>query len=357
MGLQDFLAQIPSSLIMMVCGSGVLLIVVWAFIIYRRTQRRTTPQSAPLDPIPAEAVEAPSAEQPAETAPAEAATNPLTAVGQKVRNFFFYTEEEREAITQQQEANPASTPPPPAPVNAPPDATEIMRIWRDVVDGSLIIQIGDEHYRTMGDVKLAGQERRFMAVLRELARLAKETGSEVTTAPPAASEPPPAPQPALPPAEPAPVAAAPLPQPEPEELAPPAPEPEPAPVPAPDPGPVQPVAPPVQQPAAPAANDSEPIGSFFQNVRKAVQTGGKSAQVEPTPEPPGIAQQIELILQAKIQATPAFQGRRIHIHPSVSGGVTIEADGTFYEAVSDIEDEDVRAFVQSAIQAWEQRSG
>jgi hypothetical protein len=48
------------------------------------------------------------------------------------------------------------------------DAVEIMRVWRDLNDGSLIIQMGDQRYRTMGEIRNPDLARRFTAVVREL---------------------------------------------------------------------------------------------------------------------------------------------------------------------------------------------
>jgi hypothetical protein len=216
----------------------------------------------------------------------------------------------------------------------PPDATEVMRIWRDLADGSLIIQVGDAYYRTMGDIKAAGQDRRFLATLRELARIAKETVNQVTKPAP---EMPTAEEMVSPLTEPA---AAPAPQ----EAA----EASPAPASSAE-------LPPLSWPDS-ANQEEEPeiIGSFFDNVRNAIRTGGKSAKAEPAPELLSIPEQIDAILQQKIAQNPPFQNRGIKLRASHSGGIRIEVDGESYEAVSDIADDTVREFVAGAIRAWEE---
>jgi len=81
---------------------------------------------------------------------------------------------------------------------------------------------------------------------------------------------------------------------------------------------------------------------------------GQKKEVKPVPEL-NIAGAIEAYLQYKISHTPDFQGRNIHIYPSPDGGVSIEAEGRYYDAVGDIEDTEVREFIANAIQEWQDR--
>jgi hypothetical protein len=97
----------------------------------------------------------------------------------------------------------------------------------------------------------------------------------------------------------------------------------------------------------------EPIGSFFDNVRRAVRDRGKDKTAEPAVV--SIPDQIEAYLQYRLALTPPFLGRSIHVREAPGGGVRIEVDGRFYEAVSDIEDTNVRDFVRTAIQEWEDK--
>lgn len=209
----------------------------------------------------------------------------------------------------------------PAP-NAPPGATELMRVYRDPANGELIIQIEGEDYRTLGDIKQAGIEKPFLAVLRDLARTAKETGDQVTRQMPAR------------PAHPV----------------------EPTPEPAPARAPLTAVPPTIEELTGSTmqTQEPEPIGTFFGNMRKMVPGGPSNEELE---QPLGIADQIEAVLQLKLLNSEAFQGHRLHIKPAPGGGVRIEVGDKIYEAVSDIENVGIREFVQSAIQDWERQQG
>ncbi len=201
----------------------------------------------------------------------------------------------------------ATAPPP------PPQAAEVMRVYRDEHDNSLIIEVDGARYRTLGDIKQAGLDRPFLATLRELARIAKETGDQVTQE--AGTPPPPAAEPRL---------SAPLPSLE--ELT----------------------------GSAPSPGEAEPIGTFFGNMRRMIPGGPSDIELD---KPMGIADEIEAILQLKLLSSEEFRGRGIHIRSAPGGGVQIQVGTQVYDAVGDIEDEGIRAFVQSAIQDWERQQG
>lgn len=335
MDIQEILRNIPPGIYSLVCGTAGLLLIAFSVILYRRMKRNEQPAAS--NGVPA------------------SASGP--GISTAIKNFFFYSEEEKQS---KPDAFPSQTPersaPPPvthtpAPAG-PPGAAEILRVWRDVADGSLIIQIDGETYRAMPEIIAAGQDKRFMHALRELARMAKETSAT----------PPPAPKP-----EPAPTAV------EPEPVADPAPaagkaheqkaERQPAPqrqAPAKNPAgpPVVDQAatplPPVSRPSTFEDElEAEPIGSFFDNVKKVVSKRGKQDDV-PVPEVIlSIPEQIEEHLQRKLASKPDWRSRSIHIRAAHDGGVRIEVDGKFYEGVTDIEEADVREFVMAAIQDWE----
>lgn len=295
-----------------------VLFLLGALFLWRRNRQS---RRAPRPPAAARQV-----------TPLPQSSQPTPGVLARIWHFFFYTEEEKAAM-ETKRARPASSAPSPAgvrgaaaprPASVPPDAVEVMQLWRDVTDGSLIVQIGHQSFRSLAEIQVAGHERRFMAALRELAIIARTVPAEAPPAP----EPPPAPveQPAPPTAQPTPQVEAP-----------------PAPPIAPPPDLITDVAPP-----------AEPIGSFFDNVRKLVQSGGRVPGGAPAPL--SIPEQIDAVLQQMLLRTPEFAGRRIHIRQSSAGGVLIEVDDDSYEAVADITDEAVRAFVQEAIREWELRS-
>ncbi|GAB4569785.1 MAG: hypothetical protein Kow0077_02860 [Anaerolineae bacterium] len=210
---------------------------------------------------------------------------------------------------------------------APVQGKEVLRIYRDDSDQGLVFVVDQVSYRTLGDLKQAGKDRAFMALLREVAKLVKETGDVITDPAPSPEPPPVAP---LPPKAPAPEQA---PQPSLEELT------------------GQPIAPRV--PDTPP-EEAEPLGSFFDNVRRVVQPGSGGTKTK-YQEPASIPEQIEAILQLKLLSSEKYRGRKIHIRAAATGGVQILVEDRVYEAVGDIEDDGVRLFVQEAIRDWERQ--
>lgn len=81
-----------------------------------------------------------------------------------------------------------------APDEPPPDAVEVMRVWRDLADGGLVLEIGGQRYRSSRDLRAGGAIRRFESVVNELQSL---TGEAPPPARPAPASP--DPDPALPP--------------------------------------------------------------------------------------------------------------------------------------------------------------
>ncbi|MBC8098687.1 MAG: hypothetical protein H7Y11_04550 [Armatimonadetes bacterium] len=80
-----------------------------------------------------------------------------------------------------------------------------------------------------------------------------------------------------------------------------------------------------------------------------------------TPQPPvpalNLAGAIEAYLQHKLNYTPDYRGRAFHIHAAPGGGVVIQVDDLYYEAVSDIEDPDIRDFMAEMIDEWQSQQG
>lgn len=56
----------------------------------------------------------------------------------------------------------------PTPNSLPDDAVELLRLWRDISDGTLLIQIGGTIYRHPSEIAAADQQRRLTALVREL---------------------------------------------------------------------------------------------------------------------------------------------------------------------------------------------
>ena len=81
----------------------------------------------------------------------------------------------------------------------------------------------------------------------------------------------------------------------------------------------------------------------------------------PTERPsasPTIADQIEELLQKRLQAEPTLAGRSIHVLAAPDGSALIEVDGSLYTGVGEVPDDAVRNLIRAAIQEWEaQQSG
>jgi len=61
--------------------------------------------------------------------------------------------------------------------NAPSDSIELLRVYRDLSDGSLIVYIGGRHFRALADLRGTDLERRFLNVLRDLNQMARASFS------------------------------------------------------------------------------------------------------------------------------------------------------------------------------------
>jgi hypothetical protein len=199
---------------------------------------------------------------------------------------------------------PAAPPHPADAQSAPPDAVELLRVWRDLADGTLIVEIGGQPFRALDALRRAGLDRRFLNVLRDLNALPPSAG--------AAPESPAATTPA-------------------------------------DPKPAD-------KPILPGPDSAEAVslspGAMFRQMRR-VAMGQTPAPVERKPEQT-IAEQIEEILQARLADLPDYQSRSIHVRPALSGGVRIEVDGHYYDGVGDVEDAAVRDLLIEVVRAWEQ---
>ena len=190
----------------------------------------------------------------------------------------------------------------------PADAIEVMRIWRDVNDGGLIIQMGNQLYRSASEIQSPDLLRRFTTVVRELGTL---ISGVVAPAPRGTIQP-------LPPASPA-----------------------------------------TPQPYA----TSRPPTNFSFASSEAPKSGGMINRLmgRPTAPPPasnepaGIAASVEEYLQNRLPASPEFAQRGIHVRPSLDHGIKIELDGRFYDGIDEVPDDSVRDFMFTVMREWEAR--
>jgi hypothetical protein len=181
---------------------------------------------------------------------------------------------------------------------APADAVEVMRVWRDLSDGSLIIQMGNARYRTMDEIAGADLARRFSTLVRELSTMANAT--------PPAPDLPGAPKARL--------------------------------------GLLN------QTPTEEAQPKS---GVFRQLGRAAIGQNAAAAKTEKRAD--GIANAVEEFLQYKLTDHPEFSTRSIHIRPANDGGVRIEVDGRYWDGIGDVSDSAVRDFLTTVMREWEAR--
>lgn len=65
---------------------------------------------------------------------------------------------------------------------------------------------------------------------------------------------------------------------------------------------------------------------------------------------------IEEYLQYKLDQPSEYQGRDFHVQAAPSGGVQILVDNQVFEAVDDITDPNIRAFIRQAIDEWSARN-
>lgn len=347
----DFLQQIPLPILIAPVVFGVLYIFAMTLVFRRAAKRRRraraermglpySPPSKPSGLRPPHVAPSPIPAQPRETKRGGGMLNALRAalpspgemlaplpepdldlllgVGTPIPPLHTDSEGHREETFI--EAEILATPPPPAsvpaisqertiPMPAEPtmsdlgDSVEVMRLWRDLNDGSLIIQMGGTHYRAAGEIRNPDLQRRFNTILREL--LAMSEGF------------PPSPsiggggRPALE----MPDASSGL------------------------PGSMK------TRTATYEAAESKPKRSVF---------GRRGTTAEPE-SPAGIAEAVEEFLQFKLLAHPEFAVRSIHIRPSHDQGVIIEVDGHYYESIGDIVDPDVREFLAAMMREWEAR--
>ncbi len=294
--LGDFFAQIPPTIFLIFCGSIVLLTIVAVLIFWerqRKAKRKAAQESAP--PAASDSAFTFNADLP-ELA-ALVSDVPPAAVprgGGAASRLHLSSGEEVEAA-------------------------EVMTVYRDVAEGGLIVQVGTSIYRSPPINADPEFRRRLLNTLNELGKPARES---MTT--PAASAPAPASSPADAP-----------------------------PVPS-MPPPSSVTATSELPPMPPGALPGDLPKFRMPDKPEAPKRGRRRSPTEPIPEI-NIVEAIEAFLQYKLASAPQFAGRSIHVKPAPGNGLAIEVDGRTFEAVSDIDDDAVRAYLQSTIEEWQDR--
>jgi hypothetical protein len=253
-------------------------------------EQRAESIAIPLPPpsaTPAENIESHEADAPHED------PVPVEAENAVINSLVVY--EEENAVMQ---PNPENTE-----INLG-DTVEVMRILRDINDGSLIIAMGGGHYRHISDIQSPDLSRRFSAVVRELWAMIGGAGAPVN--PPRANN-------TIPPV----------------------------------------VAPPdATKLGRLTAEPEKQRPHMLRQVAKQVMGQSDKQTEDPTR---GIANAVEEFLQFKLANTPTLASRSIHIRPAPNHGVKIEVDGHYYDNIEDVVDADIRDFLFSTMKEWEAR--
>ncbi|MGQ9849495.1 MAG: hypothetical protein ACUVSU_05525 [Aggregatilineaceae bacterium] len=308
-GTGDFLRQV-SGLIALTCVAGILWLGLMALVLQRAAERkrRAAQGLEPLPSLPVALYRRLMGTGNAPVAAVSAAPSPRVAVPLPDLKMLTGDLATQPAPTSAPSPSREPDTPSPAPNMAPPaantpaasetapelpahDAVELLRVYRDLADGGLILVIGGQPFRSFAELRDADLDRRLQAVLRDLEAL---TG--------------------------------------------------------------------LAQPPAPAVNAAQEYPaedlvarppSMFRQMTRVAMGQKPEPLVPPTPQR-SIAEEIEDLLQERLRDRPEFAGRDIHVRPALSGGVTIEVDGQFFEGVGEVTDEAVRALLTEVVRAWEQ---
>jgi hypothetical protein len=309
--------QLPVGIILMFCGSCILLLIAIAYIVRTRSLKAQAAVPAMAGVSPSVGYDSGSADLPDLDSFGSTDSFKSAAPARPTGGAYSVHLSEGEMV----------------------EAVEVLTILRDVAEGGLIIRIGDKAYRNPPAVADAEFKRRFHSTLRDLNGAQNPVVAKPAPAAyvaPAAPPPPPV----------APVVTAT------EEVA--SVEAD-APLDEPnfDLPPLTPPPPPrVTGSFAPAPGDlpkfKMPDGPPVKPKR------GQRPVAEPIPEI-NIAASIEAFLQHKLSMTPQYAMRSIHVRPAAHGAVAIEVDGKFFDSVGEVDDTVVRQFLSSTIEEWQAR--
>lgn len=185
------------------------------------------------------------------------------------------------------------------------NTVEVMRLLRDLADGSLVVEINGRYYYHLEDITDPEVGRRFNGIVQALAEFVEPGDFEMPE------------EWLTPPTEPIRATG-------------------------------DEVLPPTDWQTAHSTPQSQTrkVG-FFQR--------GRQAGEEPLPEVRPMTEQIEELLQYRLTATPEFSNRSIHVRPAADGSVRIEVDGRFYEGVGAVDDPEIQEFLRETIRQWEAR--
>jgi hypothetical protein len=184
---------------------------------------------------------------------------------------------------------------PSTPTTGEAQLVELMRVLRDVADGTLVVETDGQRYHSLAEMGDEQIRRRFTGNVVSLARFARLDQAEAAAQSAAKA---------------------------------------------------RMVPPPLAEPKATDAAARQ---------RGLFGLGKKPVPQQQAASPATIVDEIEQLLQKRLAMVPDLALREIHLHTAPDGGVLVEADGRFYEGVDAVPDAACREFIHKTIQEWESR--
>jgi len=66
-----------------------------------------------------------------------------------------------------------------------------------------------------------------------------------------------------------------------------------------------------------------------------------------------LVDEIDELVQQRLQARPDLAGRKVRLTTGVAGGLRVYVDQQAFDAVGDVSDPQIKALIQDAIREWE----
>ena len=211
---------------------------------------------------------------------------------------------------------------------------EVLRLLRDRVTGALIVEVEEEKYRKLSEIKDGRVGRQVLQAAADMVRFTEvlQTRGQMTTRQP-------------PPLAPSTLALKVAPSLEKES--------------------------PVPRTPAPPSVEKEFLRSLSQQGQTEEEESPKlslspieffrsgfaarrAARLQSaTPASRSFVKEIEEILQRFIRTYPSFIGQEVHVGTGPGGGIRIRVENEFYDTPDDIPDPEIRGIIKAAIQEWE----
>lgn len=175
--IRDFLGQV-SGLVAMTCIAGIVWVALTMFVMQRAAERRRR-AALGLDPLPpfyAGLWRALRGERAASTpatrlepvTPVRRPAAPLPDLSLLIGEVPAPDLQPAPGDTSPSELEPDIAGDVPPAEGEPADAVELLRVWRDLASGALIVEIDGRRFRSAGELHRAGLERRLNGVVQDL---------------------------------------------------------------------------------------------------------------------------------------------------------------------------------------------